>query len=42
MENPTIQFAPDEVRRVRSDESRAETTAYDLNEGIVSNVLVAL
>lgn len=41
MANPAIQFATDEIRRVRSDESHAETSALDLNEGIVSRLLVA-
>ncbi len=38
MANPTISFATDEIRRVRSDEtSQAETTALDLNDGIVGH-----
>lgn len=37
MAPPAIQFTEDEIQRVRSDESRAETTAVDLSEGVVSN-----
>ena len=41
MANTTIHFATDHIRRVRSDDSRAETSAVDLDDGIVNHFFAA-